>query len=66
MAALGLTRNTKQLTSSHVAARLNGYVVGQGGVAQFENEADKLGLPEPVKVQVRKLVAKFQGSGMFC
>lgn len=66
MAVLGLRRDIKQLTGSHVAARLNGYVVGAGGVAQFEDEADRLGLPEAVKDQVRKLVTKFEGHGMFC
>lgn len=36
--------NPKLLQTSHLAARLNGYLVGVGGVKQFEAEADSLGL----------------------
>uniref|UniRef100_A0A8D8Y6A0 peptide-methionine (S)-S-oxide reductase n=1 Tax=Cacopsylla melanoneura TaxID=428564 RepID=A0A8D8Y6A0_9HEMI len=52
--------------TSHVASRLNGYVVGFGGVKQFEEEADKLGLSDDVKTYVRKYVVQYEGSGMMC
>ncbi|XP_058832034.1 peptide methionine sulfoxide reductase-like isoform X2 [Topomyia yanbarensis] len=41
---LGLTPDL--LMTSHVAARLNGYLAGLGGLEQFEAEADYLGLTE--------------------
>uniref|UniRef100_A0A8D8T7A1 Peptide methionine sulfoxide reductase n=1 Tax=Cacopsylla melanoneura TaxID=428564 RepID=A0A8D8T7A1_9HEMI len=52
--------------TSHVASRLNGYVVGFGGVKQFEEEADKLGLSDDVKTYVRKYVVQYERSGMMC
>lgn len=52
--------------NSHVAARLNGYVVGQGGVNQFNAEAQKLGLDENTINYVRQLVTKYEGQGLRC
>ncbi|KAI5721293.1 hypothetical protein M8J77_018753 [Diaphorina citri] len=52
--------------TSHLAARLNGYVVGFGGIKQFEEEADQLGLSEDVKNYVRNYVKRYEGSGMMC
>lgn len=54
------------LLSSHLAARLNGYVVGMGGVAQFNNEAPSLGLSEKATEYVRKYVTKYEGHGLTC
>lgn len=54
------------LIKSHVAARLNGYVVGQGGVDQFDSEALKLGLDEAAIKYIRQLVMKYEGQGLHC
>lgn len=62
--SLGL--NSKLLQTSHVAARLNGYLVGVGGVKQFEKEANSLGLtPDQIKY-VETYCRKHEGSGLFC
>ncbi|XP_024085857.1 peptide methionine sulfoxide reductase isoform X2 [Cimex lectularius] len=54
------------LKTSYVAARLNGYVIGCGGVAQFESELPILGLDEKTGEYVRKLVTKYEGQGLVC
>lgn len=59
---LGL--NSKLLQTSHVACRLNGYLVGIGGVDQFLDEADKLGLNEKQKQYVLSYVK--QGPHLSC
>ncbi|KAJ9575902.1 hypothetical protein L9F63_007214 [Diploptera punctata] len=41
--AVGLNRGSK-LKTSHLAARLNGYIVGFGGVAQFDSEINQIGI----------------------
>lgn len=56
----------EDLVKSHVAARLNGYVVGQGGIDQFDAEASKLGLDEAAIKYVRQLVIKYEGQGLHC
>lgn len=66
MKAVELKPTIHDLTRSHVAARLNGYVVGQGGIKQFEEEKDKLGFNEEVAEYVRKLVVKYKDHGLFC
>ena len=65
MEAVGLVPGNK-LNSSHLAARLNGYVVGSGGLAQFDAEVSRLGLDEETADYVRKLVVKYEGQGLFC
>lgn len=62
---LGLN-SLEDLVSSHIAARLNGYVVGRGGVKQFDAEAPKLGINEELATEIRKYVAKHEGQGLFC
>ncbi|XP_069688067.1 peptide methionine sulfoxide reductase-like isoform X2 [Periplaneta americana] len=57
--ALGLEAGPK-LKSSHLAARLNGYVVGFGGVGQFDAEVSRLGLDDKTAAYVRKLVVKYE------
>lgn len=54
------------LIKSHVAARLNGYVVGQGGIDQFDAESSKLRLDEAAINYVRQLVIKYEGQGLHC
>ncbi|KAK6630922.1 hypothetical protein RUM43_013416 [Polyplax serrata] len=66
MDALGLRGKPEALLKSHVAARLNGYVVGLGGIQQFEAEADKLGLSGKILDYVKNLVIKYEGHGLSC
>lgn len=66
MKALSLKPTIDSLINSHVAARLNGYVVGFGGVEQFEQEKEKLGLDEKTADYVRNLVTRFEGYGITC
>lgn len=54
------------LHSSHIAARLNGYLVGVGGIEQFLKEADYLGLTEGQKDYVKKYIEKHEGGGLYC
>jgi len=61
---LGL--NPGLLQTSHVAAKLNGYLVGVGGVKQFLAEADSLGLNDSQKEYVRHHVETNEGGGLFC
>lgn len=49
-----------------MAARLNGYVVGQGGIDQFDAETSKLGLDDAAIKYVRQLVIKYEGQGLHC
>lgn len=61
---LGL--NTKLLQTSFVAARLNGYLAGVGGVKQFEEEADSLGLSKKQIAYVLHYVKENEGGGLYC
>lgn len=54
------------LQSSHLAARLNGYLVGMGGLTQFENEVDRLGLSEKQANYVRRELERNAGGGLAC
>lgn len=54
------------LLTSHVAARLNGYLLGVGGMKQFLSEADDLGLNEWQRTYVQHFVEKNEGGGLFC
>ncbi|XP_063707969.1 peptide methionine sulfoxide reductase isoform X2 [Culicoides brevitarsis] len=61
-----LKLNPQLLQSSHVAARLNGYLVGVGGVKQFDEEAESLGLTKQQIEYVRKYVVDNEGGGLTC
>lgn len=61
---LGL--NPKLLLSSHVAARLNGYLVGVGGVKQYLDEVTSLGLTNAQKDYVRHYVEENEGGALYC
>ncbi|KAL1129292.1 hypothetical protein AAG570_013821 [Ranatra chinensis] len=63
---IGLEGNGRLIKESFLAARLNGYVVGMGGIAQFEKELPSLGLDEKTADYVRRLVVKYEGHGMTC
>lgn len=65
MKAVNLEPGPK-VKSSHLAARLNGYVVGKGGVAQFDAEVKKLGLDEGTAKIVRELLVKNEGRQLVC
>ncbi|XP_055624607.1 peptide methionine sulfoxide reductase-like [Toxorhynchites rutilus septentrionalis] len=61
---IGLT--PELLQSSHVAARLNGYLIGVGGLDQFDEDADRLGLSLELVHYVRDYVRDNAGGGIFC
>lgn len=61
---LGL--NSELLQTSHVAARLNGYLSGYGSVEQFLSEADHLGLDSEQKEYVRKFLVENKGASISC
>ncbi|CRL07045.1 CLUMA_CG019985, isoform A [Clunio marinus] len=61
---LGL--NSRLLLTSHVAARLNGYVAGIGSVEQFEEEAAALGLNEKQKKYTLEHLIENEGGLLYC
>lgn len=61
-----LDLTSELLQTSHVAARLNGYLVGVGGIKQFLAEADSLGLNQTQRDYVQHYVEKNEGGGLFC
>ena len=63
--AVGLQSGT-DFKRSHLAARLNGYVYGQGNLKGFNEEVEKLGLNENVADFVRTLIIKNEGQGLTC
>lgn len=62
--ALGL--DSPLLQTSHVAARLNGYLVGIGGLEQFLKEADHLGLDPEQREYVKRHVIENEGGNLYC
>lgn len=62
--SLGL--DSSKLQTSHLAARLNGYLVGVGGRSQFEEEVNKLGLSEKQADYVRHEIERNEGGGLAC
>lgn len=66
MSSIQLKPNTESIVKSHIAARLNGYVVGFGGIKQLEEESEKLGLTGKILDYVRNLVVRYEGQGMMC
>jgi hypothetical protein len=65
MKAVNLEPGSK-VKISHLAARLNGYVVRKGGVSQFDAEVEKLGLDEGTAKIVRELIVKNEGRQLVC
>ncbi|XP_031627265.1 peptide methionine sulfoxide reductase [Contarinia nasturtii] len=61
-----LSLDEKLLRSSHVAARLNGYLVGVGGIKQFLDEALSLGLNTSQKDYVRHYCEENEGGNLYC
>ncbi|XP_011564039.3 peptide methionine sulfoxide reductase [Plutella xylostella] len=62
--SLGL--DSAKLQTSHLAARLNGYLVGVGGMNQFEKEVAKLGLSDEQAEYVRRELKRNEGGGLMC
>ncbi|XP_065350442.1 peptide methionine sulfoxide reductase [Cloeon dipterum] len=62
---LGLS-STEELVNSHIAARLNGYIVGRAGVKQFDEESAALGIDENLAKEIRRLIQKNEGNGPSC
>lgn len=56
LSALGLT--DKELITSHVAARLNGYVGGHGNVDSLEKELPDFKLPEKAQERIKRIVSR--------
>lgn len=64
--AKGIDLTPELLQSSHVAAKLNGYLIGVGGLEQFDKEAERLGLSSEHIRYVRDYVRDNEGGGIFC
>lgn len=64
--AEALSLDAKLLQSSHVAARLNGYLVGVGGVKQYLDEATLLGLTGTQIDYVQHYVQENEGGALYC
>lgn len=62
--AIGLT--PMLLQTSHLAARLNGYLVGLGGLEQFNAEVERFGLTEKMADYVRTQIHKNEGGNLSC
>jgi peptide-methionine (S)-S-oxide reductase len=61
-----LNLNSHLLQVSHLAARLNGYLVGVGGIKQFLSEVDELGLT-PEQIQYVKVhLQNNEGGSLYC
>lgn len=58
--------NSELLLESFVAAKLNGYLVGVGGLQQFEKEVHEFGLSEPQIEYVKKYIIRNEGAGLSC
>ncbi|XP_077285321.1 methionine sulfoxide reductase A isoform X2 [Arctopsyche grandis] len=56
----------EMLHKSHLAARLNGYLVGVGGLEQFEKELESLGLNEKQAEYVKRELKRNEGGGLAC
>jgi peptide-methionine (S)-S-oxide reductase len=54
------------LQTSYVATKLNGYIVGVGGSAQFLGEAETLGLTKEQTKYINKLVTENEGGALYC
>ncbi|CAH1155636.1 unnamed protein product [Phaedon cochleariae] len=61
---IGLT--PELLQTSHVAARLNGYVAGVGKEEQFEEDVVSFGLPKTVADFVRNQMKENYGGNLYC
>lgn len=58
--------NSKLLQSSHVASKLNGYLVGIVSTQQYLAEVKDLGLTQAQIDYVKRYVVENQGGGLSC
>lgn len=61
-----LELNSELLLKSFIAARLNGYLVGVGGMSQFQMEICDLGLNQSQVEYVKHFIKKYEGGGLLC
>ncbi|XP_019870652.1 peptide methionine sulfoxide reductase isoform X2 [Aethina tumida] len=61
---LGMT--PELLQTSHIAARLNGYVAGVGKIEDLEREAVKFGFTDKITAYVRKQMQENEGGSLYC
>lgn len=64
--AKGLGLNSELLLTSFIAAKLNGYLVGVGGLKQFDKESHEFGLTSSQLDYVRRYIQKNEGAGLSC
>ncbi|XP_055627321.1 peptide methionine sulfoxide reductase-like [Toxorhynchites rutilus septentrionalis] len=64
--AKDLNLTPELLQTSHVAARLNGYLVGVGGMEQFESESEQLGLSDEQIQYVKNCIMQNEGGSLIC
>lgn len=62
----GLHLNNESILTSFVAAKLNGYLAGIGGIKQFEKEVPEFGLSQRQIQYVRKYIIENEGAGLSC
>lgn len=58
--------NSKLLQTSHVASKLNGYLVGMVSTQQYLEEVKELGLTQAQIDYVKRYVVENQGGGLSC
>jgi len=61
-----LNLNSELLRNSYVATKLNGYLVGIGGIKQFQEEVKTMGLTPSQIEYCNYYVEKNEGQGLFC
>ena len=61
-----LELNSELLLTSFVAAKLNGYLVGVGGIKQFDMEVSEFKLNQSQIDYVRHFIKKHEGAGLYC
>jgi len=63
---LGFKKDDEKLKTSHLAAKVNAYLVGMTPVSQYDQEAPALGLNKETIQYVREYCVRNQGKGMTC
>ena len=61
-----LRLDSELLKTSYVATKLNGYLVGVGGVEHFKRDVDTMGLTPTQKEYCNYYVEKNEGQGLYC
>ncbi|KAG8337278.1 hypothetical protein J6590_026238 [Homalodisca vitripennis] len=63
---LGFQKDDERLKTSHLASKINAYLVGMSTVEQFDTEVASLGLDEETTKYIREYNVQNQGRGMTC